>query len=217
MTNTQAFLEAVTKGDQDSVEQMLSDDPTLVHARNANGVSAVLLAVYYGLPHIAHLLIARGVQPDIFEASATGMSGRIKELLETDPALANAYAPDGFQGLGLASFFGHLDAVQLLLDHGAEVNSVSHNGQQVMPLHSAVAGGHLEIARLLLAHGSDANAVQSDEFTPLHGAADNGQVEMVKLLLAYGADPRAKMRSGLTAYDLAVAKGHAEAAALLRL
>jgi len=217
MTTAQEFIESVTKGDKKAVETMLSGNPELVHARNANGVSAVLLAVYYGLPDMARLLIARGVQPDIFEASATGVTGRVKELLEKDRSLANAYAPDGFQALGLASFLGHIDAARLLLDYGAEVNSPSHNGQRVMPLHSAAAGQHLEVVRLLLEHGADPNAVQADDFTPLHAAADIGQVEMVKVLLAYGANPRLQMRGGQTAYDIASSKGHTEAAELLKI
>ncbi len=210
------FMSAVTRGDQKEVERMIAVNPELVSTKNDSGVSAVLLAVYYGLPDMARLLIARGARPDIFEASATGMTGLVKDLLETDPALANEYAPDGFQALGLASFFGYVDVASLLLDYGAEVNSPSRNGQKVMPLHSAAAGRHLEIARLLLSHGADPNAVQSDDFTPLHAAADNGHIEMIKLLLSFGADPGAKMKGGQTPYDIAVAKGYTEAIELLR-
>ncbi len=217
MTTTQEFIDAVTNGDAGAVEQMLAGDPDLLHARNANGVSALLLAVYYGVPAMARLLIDRGLQPDIFEASATGRTARVQDLLQADPALANAYSSDGYQPMGLASFFGYTETVELLLQSGAEVNSASHNGQRVMPLHSAAAGQHLEIARILLAHGADPNAAQADDFTPLHAAADNGQVEMVKLLLSFGADPGAKMRGGQTPYDIAAAKGHTEAADLLQI
>ena len=216
MITPQAFLDAVTQGDRPTIEEMLSSQPELVHSRSANGVSAILLAVYYGMPDMAHFLIAHGANPDIFEASATGLTKRVQDLLEADPSLVNAVAADGYQPLGLASFFGHSEAARYLVEHGAQVNSASRNGQRVMPLHSAAAGQHLEIARLLLENGADPNAVQADDFTPLHAAADNGQVEMVKLLLSCGADPGLKMRGGQTAYDLASAKGHTEAASLLK-
>src|SRR5207302_4805426 len=91
---------------------------------------------------------------DVFEAAALGRTKRLRELLDKDPSLANAWAGDGFQPLGLASFFGHTDAVRVLVERGAEVNSASRNRMKVMPLHSAAATGaaqaRYEIAKLLL-------------------------------------------------------------------
>lgn len=52
---------------------------------------------------------------DIFEAAATGSTGRVKDLLESNPHQLNAYNVDGFHPLGLASFFGHYDTAKLLL------------------------------------------------------------------------------------------------------
>ena len=215
METADPFIEAVKDGALATVAQMLERDPALVNARSQSGISAVLMAIYYGEPGIADLLIAKGAPLDIFEATAAGRGERVKELLGHDPTLANAYATDGFQPLGLASFFGHKNIADLLLEHGAEVNSASRNGQHVQPLHSAAASQQLEIVRALLAHGADVNATQEGGFTPLQEAAQNGQVEMVELLLSYGADVNAKNAAGHTALDLALQKGHTRVVDLL--
>lgn len=209
-----AFFDAIKSGDLEQVRRMVANDSALVNATSAGG-TAVLIATYYGEREIARLLIEQGAQLNLFEACAAGQYERAATLLAADPALANAYAPDGFQPLGLAAFFGHTAIARLLLESGAEVDSPSNNGQRVQPLHSSVAGGHFELSKLLLDHGADVNATQEGGFTPLQGAAQNGQREMVELLLAYGADKSSVNRDGKRALDYALEGGHSEAAALL--
>jgi ankyrin repeat protein len=128
---------------------------------------------------------------DVFEAAAVGKADRLRELLDQDASLANAWADDGFQPLGLASFFGHLEAARLLLERGAEVNSASRNDMKVMPLHSAAATSdperRYELAEVLLEAGADPNAVQQDEFTPLMAADQSGDERLGALLIRHGA------------------------------
>jgi ankyrin repeat protein len=116
---------------------------------------------------------------------------RLRELLDEDPSLANALADDGFQPLGLASFFGHADSARLLVELGAEVNSASRNAMKVMPLHSAAAAQdpvvRYEIAKLLLEAGADPNARQQDEYTPLMAADQHGDERLRELLVEHGA------------------------------
>jgi ankyrin repeat protein len=128
----------------------------------------------------------------VFEASAAGRAERVRELLDEDPSLANAWADDGFQPLGLASFFGHVEAARLLVERGAEVNSASRNDMKVMPLHSAVATGdpdaRYELAKLLLEQGADPNALQQDDYTPLMAAEHHGDERLRGLLIEHGAE-----------------------------
>jgi uncharacterized protein len=217
MEKTDTFFEAIKTGDSAQVEQLVAQDATLVNARTENQLSAVLLATYYGQHTIATLLIERGADLTFFEAAATGQLVQEQAYLDAQPELLNAFSPDGFQALGLAAFFGHEAVARFLLDRGAEVNTASRNGQQVMPLHSAVASQQLEIARWLIERGADVNARQADDFTPLQGAANNGQMAMVELLLAHGADKTARSTNGKTAADIAEAQGHIALLPLLRL
>lgn len=181
------FFSAIKRGDCDTVRAILKEKPEMAQAREPGGPSAVLLATYYQQPEIARLIMENGAPLDLFEASATGQVERAAEILDLDPDLVNAYAPDGFQPLGLAAFFGHLKVAELLLARGAQVNSPSRNDLRVYPINSAAAGSHLEIVRLLLDHGADPNARQGENFTPIQAAVENGNEAMKQLLIDYGA------------------------------
>jgi ankyrin repeat protein len=154
-------------------------------------MSELLQAVYEGNQARADELLAAEPELDVFEAAAVGKTERLRELLDEDPALANAWATDGFQPLGLACFFGHVEVARLLVERGAEVNSASRNEMRVMPLHSAAATRdaetRYELAKLLLEHGADPNARQQDEFTPLMAADQHADERLEELLLEHGA------------------------------
>jgi len=154
---------------------------------------------------------------DIFEAAATGQTERVSALIKQDASLANAFSSDGFMPLGLAVFFGHSEAVKLLLASGAEVNIASRETMKVTPLHSAAAARQVTIARLLIAHGANVNAAQAESgFTPLHEAAANGDLEFATMLLEHGANLNAKMNDGKSPLAFALSRKQNEMAAFLR-
>lgn len=204
------FFTAIQNGEKQTVEQMLDQDPGLVDARNEQGISALLVATYYGEPAIAALLIDRGASLDIYEAAATGSLARLRELTSAHPELINSSGRDGFQPLGLATFFGHSEAVAYLVESGADVNLHSNNSQNVTPLIAASARRNMDSARLLVKHGADVNPRQIHDFTALHNAAQNGQIEMAELLLAHGAEINARSQDGRT--PLAFARKQNQAA-----
>jgi uncharacterized protein len=154
-------------------------------------MSELLQAVYRGDQVRVDELLAAEPELDVFEAAAVGDVESLRRQLDEDPRLANAWAEDGFQPLGLASFFGHLEAARLLVERGAEVNSASRNDFEVTPLHSAAATGdpevRYELAKLLLENGADPNALQQDEFTPLMAADQHGDDRLRTLLVEHGA------------------------------
>ena len=211
----EVLFEAIKQGDAAAVRSLVDQDPALLEASDTQGISAVLLAVYYGRKEILHDLLARNPRLSVFEASAAGQSERVREWVSKDPGLALAYSQDGYTALGLASFFGHLEIVNLLLGRGAEVNVVSRNDMAVRPLHSAAAGRHLAVAQVLLAHGADVHAKSHGGWTALHSAADHGQIEFIRTLLEHGARPDVRNDEGLSPLDLARRGAHSEVADLL--
>jgi ankyrin repeat protein len=210
------FIKAVTAGDTARIRSMLSQDPQLVHATDADGASAILKAVYHNRRESLALLLGTGVSLDIFEASAVGETARVKELITKEPGLVNAYASDGFYPLGLATFFGHREIVSLLLDSGARVDMAARNKMRVTALHAAAAAHELELARMLIDHGADVNARQEEDLTPLHEAALTGQIEFCRLLLDRGADINLQSAKGKSALRFAIEGDQTNVANLLR-
>lgn len=216
MTTTTEFFDAVGIGDVGTVDERLRNDASLASARNASGISALLWAYYNGQPRVAELLLASGVQLDIFEAAAAGDLARSRVLLAHDPSLVDACSPDGFSPLGLAAFFGRPEVLKLLLNEGADPNAPSRNAMKVTPLHSAAANREpalsLRMVETLLRAGANPNVQQHGGWTPLQQAAAHGHAGMVELLLSHGADPAMKSDDGSTASDKAKEAGFVEVA-----
>ncbi len=215
MSQEDEIILAIKQGDQSKVASLLAGDPSLATTRTAQGLSAALLSAYYQHPAIAMMLASVRTHLDIFEACAIGLVEAARDLLDESPELAHAWAPDGFQPLGLAAFFGHDEIAALLLERGAPLDTASRNRLAVAPLNSAAAGGRHTVAHLLLEHGADPNFVQGEGFTPLHAAADNGDLEMIQMLLDFGADSSLLTTDGRSAVQLALEKGYREAAEML--
>jgi ankyrin repeat protein len=210
------LIDAVNAGDAAQVAELVSADPSLANARDASGVSAILLARYRSDRAVTDALLAADPDLDVFEAAALGYADRLAEDLATDASRATAVSADGFTALHLAAYFGKAEAARLLLDAGADPDATSTNAMRVQPLHSAAAGRHVEICRVLLAAGAAVNAVQRDSSAPLHAAAQHGDDEMVELFLSAGADPTARVVDGSTPAELAEVAGHVDVAKRLR-
>ncbi len=208
----QQLFEAIKGGKVDEVRSILEREPSQLSARDANGVSAILLAIYHGKADVARVFVDLGAPLDIFEASALGKLDRISALLREGPSRVSAYSQDGFYPLGLAAFFGQLDAVRALIAAGADVHAVARNSFKVQPIHAAAASKNIAIVRAVLEAGADPNVPQQQGFVPLHEAGTSGNRELAELLVKHGADPHLANDAGKTSIDLAREKGHAELA-----
>lgn len=212
---TTDFFDAIRAGDRNNVERFLLLDPGLIHATE-KGLSPVLVAAYHLEPHLADFFADKKVTLNIFEASAIGRTTHIVRLLAREPELVNSFADDGFQPLGLACFFGHLETADYLVRAGASLNTSSNNGLNATPLQSAVAGNHIDLTKMLLKSGANPNVREGGGFTPLHAAAKNGNGEIIQLLILSGADIHARSNDGKIPLDLAVSAGQSQAAEILK-
>ena len=157
-------------------------------------MSELLEALYRGDRERADELVAADPELDVFEAAALGRTDRLRALLEEDPSRANAFGADGFHPLGLACFFGRVDAGRLLLERGADVNALSRNERiQTAAIHAAAASEtkdeatRYELVKLALEHGADPNLPQGGGFRAIDAARLNGDQRIEQLLLDHGA------------------------------
>ena len=216
MSHTEVFFHAVRAGDVAATQRMLAAEPELARAKNEQGQSAVLAAIYSGRKEVRDLLLASGVALELHEAAAAGDLAGVKQLVHGNRDLAKSYSPDGFPVLALAATFGHLAVAQYLLAQGADINSAASNATGYNALTGAVANGHTEIAGWLLANGADPNYRYGAGYSPLLTASANGHLAIVALLLEHGADFEATTKDGKSALTFAEERKHPEVVELLR-
>src|SRR5207249_1454771 len=162
-----------------------------------DGMSELLEALYRGDRARVDALLAKDPELNVFEAAALGRTGRVQELLDEDPRRANAFGDDGFHPLGLACFFGHVDAARLLPERGADVNALSRNEHvQTAAIHAAAASAEegtdepkrYELVKLVLDHGADPNLRQGGDSRAIDTARQNGDKSVERLLKERGAE-----------------------------
>jgi ankyrin repeat protein/uncharacterized glyoxalase superfamily protein PhnB len=108
-----------------------------------------------------------------FSACKAGDVATLRDLLATEPSLARERTPDGgTTGLHLA--VAHLDAVRLLLEHGADPNA-RDVGDNAYPTHFAGDAGGVDVVRALLDAGGD-----------VHGVGDAHELEVIGWATCFG-------------------------------
>lgn len=209
-TAPESLLAAIRARDGATITQLLDEAPARAGMRAPGGESLVQHACYVGAPELAPLLL-RGRQPDACEAAALGDVVALRRAIEDDDDARVRRSGDGWTPLHLAAFFGHEDAVALLIDHGAPLDAHSTNATRNTPLHAAIAGANRPaIVRRLVFAGADVTARGAQHITPLHLASSRGDGVLCDLLLARGADAHAAMEDGTTPAQMATARGFAE-------
>jgi ankyrin repeat protein len=121
---------------------------------------------------------------------------------------SNPSAQGGYYGNALqaASYNGHDQAVQRLLEKGADVNA--QGGRYGNALQAASAEGHDQTVRQLLEKGADVNAQGGRYGNALQAASYKGHNQIAQRLLEAGADVNAQGGEYGNALQAAAIEGH---------
>ncbi|XP_067372481.1 ankyrin repeat domain-containing protein 50 isoform X2 [Channa argus] len=203
-----------------------------------DGQTLLLSAAQEGSAKIVELLLSHGSdaltsdhqgQTPLTLASRQGHVKVLAVLLkwaksqerETAVRMMEHVDSEGWTALRSAAWGGHKDAVQSLLNAGADVDGCDSQGRTA--LRAAAWGGHEEVVLTLLNYGAQVDRADSKGRTPLIAAAYMGHHEVVEILLDHSAEVDLADDDGRTALSVtalcvptaAGVKGYGEVASLL--
>ncbi|KAJ6540325.1 hypothetical protein B0H19DRAFT_1239672 [Mycena capillaripes] len=122
----------------------------------------------------------------LWVAAAANLLELAMFLLEDAPSPQQSYAIE----TNVAAYYGHLQMVQMLVGHGADIH-VS-GGLYGQPLQAASCGGYSNLVSWLIEHGADVNAQGGIFGTAIQMASFGGYEDVVSLLLENGGDVNAQ-------------------------
>lgn len=229
---------AAALGLEEEVRRQLREHPEQVRVRAGRSPSEPLLwlcaspfhggspARDRGLVASARALLEAGADPDTrsggaFELPALYFVTGVREATAVARLLLEAGAnPDDGESAHHAAQMGHLRALELLREFGADLDydaaaytPLTFVLESSAPASASAAQG----VRWLLEHGADPNLASGPSGeTALHIATRRGfDPEMLRLLLAHGADPASRRADGRTPWTLARRGGFDPLAAVL--
>ena len=127
---------------------------------------------------------------ELYSAVSKGKIAKVLEFIKKYPDLARGPVlgeVDGKTWLQVAASHGRVEACQLLIEYGADVNAIEiQGGNTSTALMEAVNNDHLAVVQLLLDHGAKTN----EEWIVISAIANEHKhsLELVKLLEAHGAN-----------------------------
>ena len=186
-----------------------------INKRRMDNQTPLMVAVEKGLVSVATFLIEHGADVDLqnengntalhYALYGSDVSCEILSCLIGSGADVNGVNKVKHTPLMIAAKRGHLNALTLLIKHGAhDVDLRDSDGYTA--LHYAVYGSDIscEILSSLIGIGADVNARTNNRDTPLMIAAKKGHVNAVTSLVKCGANVDLQDKDGQTALDLAL-------------
>ena len=185
-----------------------------VNAQGLDGQTPLHRASYYRRPKIVQLLLANGANAHTEDAQGRNPLHhlspylndidpqdvlRVTQLLLEQGVDVNVLDEKRETPLHIASSVGHLENIQVLLDHGAKADAENVDGQIPLHLVSQNNNENANVTRLFLQRGMEVNTRDSkQQATPLHFASFRGHFEIALALLDHGADANARNADGQT-------------------
>lgn len=100
-----------------------------------------------------------------------GNEEKVREMVRVEPKLLEWMDDIGLLPIHWAADRGHVGILRLLVEEGADINSLDLEEQT--PLHYASCCGHVEAAKYLLSIGADFSRKNGDGMTPKDIAVDS--------------------------------------------
>lgn len=155
------IFEASTVGSVDLVQKHLKSDRSLALVFAPDGFTALGLAAFFGNTEVADLLLKNGADPNVASRNSmrvtplhSAVANRdaaralaLTRILLANDAKVNVAQEGGWTPLHQGAAHGQVEVLKDLLQHGADINAKSDDGQ--LPIDMALKGGHQEAAALL--------------------------------------------------------------------
>lgn len=151
------LFEASALGDVERLKHLLTKEPNDLNAFSGDGFQPLGLACFFGHTEVAKFLIDQGVE----------VNTPSRNTQKVTP-LHSAAAADSFE------------IVNLLVDHGADVNARQQG--DFTPLHAAAQNGNLAMTRFLVERGARVDARTSEGLSSLDYATKSNNTALVDYL-----------------------------------
>ncbi|MGJ1321621.1 ankyrin repeat domain-containing protein [Sphingobacterium faecium] len=149
--------EAVAAGLNNYIEAMIKQLPTVVNEISTHGYSALALATHFNKEEAVRILLTHKADPDIPTQNEESLYPLQIALLNKNNTIS-----------------------KLLIEAGADVNSIPSNGQTA--LHLAAQQGNIELIVLLLENGARIELKNMNNKTASDLAASKGYGDIAEIL-----------------------------------
>uniref|UniRef100_A0A8C5WD73 Fibronectin type III and ankyrin repeat domains 1 n=1 Tax=Leptobrachium leishanense TaxID=445787 RepID=A0A8C5WD73_9ANUR len=118
---------------------------------------------------------------------------KVISILQTGQVKADTPDKFGLTPLMVAAQKGHLRLVELLIDHGADINQEDGSGKNSLML--ACFSGHLDVVQCLRERGASWEGRDRCGSTAMHWAADGGHLNIIQWMIDDGCEVDVKDHS----------------------
>lgn len=154
IASSQDIFEAVRTGNISRVEALMKENKDTINSVNENGFTPLIIATYRNQLAIVEYLINNNVDINYISQEGSALLG--------------------------ACYKGNTELTKLLLENGADVNTVSP--QKTSALIFAVQSRNIKLLELLLDYNADRSIVDINGFTALDYAKKLNNSKIIKLL-----------------------------------
>ncbi|KAJ3433202.1 ankyrin repeat protein [Anaeramoeba flamelloides] len=215
--NFESFLKGIKKGHSEVVDLFHSKGLS-PYQKTRNGETALHIGCLFGSLSVVKKLLEhnystvsvdKNKNTPLMNACRKGKAEIVELLLsQKEDCKSNGSNNEGETALILASKYGHVGVVRLLIKHGSKLMSKTKSNSN--SLYEASKNGHVKVVDELLKNGAYVDSVV-DGWTSLLIACQNGYLGTVKKLLQYGSNVTySEPEYGFTSLFVAIENGHFE-------